>query len=260
MDTEPRTVKANGITLALHTWGPEEAPPVLLLHCRAADGTDWTPIAERLAGGPDPRRVYAPDLRGHGRSDWPGAEPGAAADVYAYEAMRDDLRALLAVLGIERVDVIGHSLGGIVAYLLAQQTPDVVRRLVLEDVPAPIPFDPPRPPTERPAGKLPFDWAMIEATDVRANRPDPTWWDHMGQITMPTLVIAGGPTSGVPQDRVVALAERIPASRLVTVDAGHLVHENRPEEFLAAVEPFLAERSREQGDDRTATVTSRTSS
>ena len=260
MHTETRAVEANGITLALHTWGPEEAPPVLLLHSRGADGTDWTQIAERLAGGPDPRRVYAPDLRGHGSSDWPGTEPGATADVYAYEAMRDDIRALVAVLGIEGADVIGHSLGGIVAYLLAQKAPDAVRRLVLEDVPAPLPFDPPRPPTERPAGQLPCDWAMIEATDVRANHPDPLWWDHMGRITKPTLVIAGGPTSGIPQDRVVAVAERIPGSRLVTVDAGHLVHENRPEEFLAAVEPFLAERSREQGDDRTATVTSRTSS
>ncbi|WP_410098968.1 hypothetical protein [Streptomyces sp. STR69] len=68
---------------------------------------------------------------------------------------------------------------------------------------------------------------------VPLGRPDPMWWDHMGRITISTLVIAGGPTSGIPQD-----------------------HENRPEEFLAAVEPFLAERS----DVRTATVTSRTSS
>ncbi|MGW3103805.1 alpha/beta fold hydrolase [Streptomyces sp. NPDC001100] len=260
MDTETRTVKANGIDLALRARGPEEAPPVLLLHCRGADGSDWTRIAERLATGPDPRRVYAPDLRGHGGSDWPGTAPGATADVYAYEAMRDDIRALLTVLCLERADVIGHSLGGIVAYLLAQEAPEVVRRLVLEDVPAPIPFDPPRPPTERPEGQLPFDWAMIEAADVQANLPDPTWWDHMGRITMPTLVIAGGPSSGVPQDRVVTLAERIPDARLVTIDAGHLVHENRPEEFLAAVEPFLAGRSGEPGDDRTATVTSRTSS
>lgn len=56
-------------------------------------------------------------------------------------------------------------------------------------------------------------------------------------------MIAGGPTSGVSQDRVAALAERIPDARLVTVDAGHLVHENRPGEFLAVVEPFLSERS-----------------
>lgn len=239
MDIEIRTAKANGITLAYRAWGPEAAPPVLLLHSRAADGGDWTPIAERLAIGPDPHRVYAPDLRGHGTSDWPGTEPGAAADVYAYEALRDDMLALLTGLGVERADVVGHSMGGIVAYLLAQEAPHVVRRLVLEDVPAPIPFDPPRSPTERPAGELSFDWAMIEATDARANDPDPTWWDHMGRITMPTLVIAGGPTSGIPQERVTVLAERIPDARVVTVDAGHLVHETRPEEFLAVLEPFL---------------------
>jgi pimeloyl-ACP methyl ester carboxylesterase len=239
MDTEIRTVKANGITLAYRVWGPEEAPPVLLLHCRGADGTDWTPIAERLATGPVPHRVYAPDLRGHGASDWPGTEPGATADAYAYEAMRDDIRALLAALGIERADVVGHSLGGVVAYLLAQEAPEVVRRLVLEDVPAPIPFDPPRSPTERPAGEPPFDWAMIEASDAQADDPNPMWWDHMGRITMPTLVIAGGPTSGVPQDWVTVLAERIPGAHVVTVDAGHLVHEARPEEFLAVLEPFL---------------------
>lgn len=60
VDTEPRNVKANGITLAYRTWGPEDAPPVLLLHCRGADGADWTRIAEGLATGLRPRRVYAP--------------------------------------------------------------------------------------------------------------------------------------------------------------------------------------------------------
>ncbi|RRR78275.1 alpha/beta fold hydrolase, partial [Streptomyces sp. RP5T] len=122
------TVKANGITLAYRSWGPEEAPPALLLHCRGADGADWTGIAERLATGARPRRVYAPDLRGHGRSDWPGA--------YAYEAMRDDMLGFLAALGVERADVVGHSLGGAVACLLAQHAPGAVRRLVLGDVPA----------------------------------------------------------------------------------------------------------------------------
>jgi pimeloyl-ACP methyl ester carboxylesterase len=256
MDTEPRTVRANGITLAYRAWGPEDAPPVLLLHSRGADGADWTTIAERLATGPRPYRVYAPDLRGHGRSDWPGTEPGAGPEVYAFEAMRDDMRALLVALGIDRADVVGHSLGGMVAYLLAQEAPGVVRRLVLEDVPAPIPFDPPRPPTARPAGDLPCDWAMVQAADAQVNAPRPMWWDHMGRITMPTLVIAGGPTSGVPQDRVSVLAEVIPDVRLVTVDAGHLVHENRPGEFLAVVERFLSEGS----VAREEAVTSRTPS
>jgi len=224
------TLKANGITLAYRAWGPEDAPPVLLLHCRGADGADWTGVAERLAAGP--RRVYAPDLRGHGRSDWPGG--------YACEAMRDDVHGFLDVLGIRRADLVGHSLGGTVAYLLAQHAPGLVRHLVLEDVPAPFPLDPPRPPAERPDGDLPFDWDMVRDTDRQRNAPDPVWWDHMGRITMPTLVIGGGATSLIPQDQVAAVAGAIPDARLVTVDGGgHLVHETCPEEFLAAVEPFL---------------------
>ncbi|CAM5593609.1 Alpha/beta hydrolase OS=Streptomyces alboniger OX=132473 GN=CP975_28855 PE=4 SV=1 [Streptomyces alboniger] len=240
MDTAPCTVKANGITLAYRTWGPEGAPPLLLLHCRGADGADWAPIAERLAAGAPARRVYALDLRGHGRSDWPGTDPGAGTEAYAYEAMCADVLAFLGALGIGRVDVIGHSLGGAVAYLLAQRAPEVVRRLVLEDVPAPIPLDPPRPPAERPEGDLPFDWAMVRATDEQRNAPDPVWWDHMERISMPTLLIGGGATSLIPQDQIAVLAGLIPDARMVTIGAGHLVHETRPEEFLAVVQDFLA--------------------
>ncbi|MFI5673364.1 alpha/beta fold hydrolase [Streptomyces cellulosae] len=240
MDTAPRTVKANGITLAYRRWGPADAPPVLLLHCRGADGADWSSIAERLATGPRARRVYAPDLRGHGRSDWPGTEPGAGPGTYGYEAMRDDVLAFLGALALGCVDVVGHSLGGIVGYLLAQRAPEAVRRLVLEDVPAPIPLDPPRPPTERPDGDLPFDWAMVRATDGQRNAPDPVWWEHMGRITMPTLLIGGGATSPIPQDQIAAVAGLLPDARVVTIDAGHLVHENRPEEFLVVVRDFLA--------------------
>lgn len=229
------TVKTNGIRLAYRTWGPEHAPPVLLLHCRGTDGSDWTRIAERLATGERPRRVYAPDLRGHGRSDRLGEVPGA----YAYEAMRDDLLGFLAAVGAERADVVGHSLGGTVACLLAQDAPAVVRRLVLEDVPAPLPLDPPRPLAPAPDSEPPFDWAMLRATDAQRNAPNPLWWDHMERITMPTLVVAGGPTSVIPQDEVAALAARIPGAGLVSVGGGHLVHEARPEEFLAVVVPFL---------------------
>ncbi|MFF0463421.1 alpha/beta fold hydrolase [Streptomyces mexicanus] len=235
MDTAPRTVETNGITLAYRVRGPRDAPPVVLLHCRGADGADWTPIARRLAGGAHPRRVYAPDLRGHGRSDRPGNRPGA----YAHETLRDDIAGFLGALGIDRADLVGHSLGGAVAYLLAQHAPGLVGRLVLEDVPAPLPLDPPRPPAERPEGDLPYDWAMIEATDRQRNAPHPSWWEHMSRISAPTLLVGGGPSSFVPQEQIAAMAARIPLARVVTVDAGHLVHETRPEEFLAVVEPFL---------------------
>jgi pimeloyl-ACP methyl ester carboxylesterase len=237
MDTRPRTVRANGITQAYRVWGPQDAPPLVLLHARGADGTDWAEVAPALAAAATgPRRVYAPDLRGHGRSDWPGG--------YAYETLRDDVHAFLGALGIERTDVVGHSLGGAVAYLLAQRGPGLVRRLVLEDVPAPFPLDPPRPPAERPGGDLPYDWAMILATDEQRNAPNPLWWDHMGRITSPTLLIGGGPSSLVPQEQIAAFAELLPDARHITVDAGHLVHEARPEEFLAAVEDFLSPADR----------------
>ncbi|MFF5184581.1 alpha/beta fold hydrolase [Streptomyces sp. NPDC000345] len=231
-----RMIKANGVSLACRAWGPEGGRPVLLLHCRGADGADWTAVAGRLAAGAGARRVYAPDLRGHGRSEWPGGTPGA----YTYEAMRDDVGELLAALGVARADVVGHSMGGVVAYLLAQECPQAVRRLVLEDVPAPFPFDPPRPPTPRPEGELSFDWALVPATDDQVDAPDPAWRERMDRITAPTLAVRGT-RSHLPPDRVAALAERIPGGRLVSVDAGHLVHASRPEEFLAVVEPFLSE-------------------
>ncbi|MEC7051867.1 alpha/beta hydrolase [Streptomyces violaceochromogenes] len=237
MDNRPCSVRANGITLAYRAWGPQDAPPLVLLHARGADGADWAEIAPALAtGAAVPRRVYAPDLRGHGGSDRPGG--------YAYETLRDDLHAFLGALGIDRADVVGHSLGGALAYLLAQRSPRLVRRLVLEDVPAPFPLDPPRPPAERPAGDLPYDWAMILATDEQRNAPNPLWWDQMGRITMPTLLIGGGPSSPVPQEQIAAFAELLPDARHITVDAGHLVHETRPEEFLAAVEDFLSPADR----------------
>ncbi|MEW2609976.1 alpha/beta hydrolase [Streptomyces sp. NPDC047880] len=234
MDTPLRTVRANGITQAYRVQGPRDAPPLVLLHARGADGADWAETAPALAAAP--RRVFAPDLRGHGRTDWPGG--------YAYETMRDDIHALLGALGIDRADVVGHSLGGAVAYLLAQHSPGLVRRLVLEDVPAPFPLDPPRPPAERPAGDLPYDWAMILATDEQRNTPNPVWWHHMGRITMPTLLIGGGPSSPIPQEQIAALAGLLPGARHITVDAGHLVHETRPREFLAAVEEFLSPADR----------------
>lgn len=177
-------------------------------------------------------RVLALDLPGHGRSEWSGG--------YTYEAMRDDVGAFLDVLGIGRTAVIGHSLGGAVAYLLAQREPGRVSRLVLEDVPAPIPLDPPRPPAERPGGELPYDWRMILATDRQRNAPGAGWWDGMARITAPTLLIGGGPASFIPQDQILVLAGLVPDARVVTIAAGHLVHRERPGEFLAVVEPFLA--------------------
>jgi 3-oxoadipate enol-lactonase len=75
--------------------------------------------------------------------------------------------------------------------------------------------------------------------DRRRNHPDPAWWDDLALITAGTLVIGGGPDSHLPQDQVRELASRIHGAEHITIDAGHLVHADRPAEFLAAVEAFL---------------------
>ncbi|WP_327191515.1 alpha/beta fold hydrolase [Streptomyces xinghaiensis] len=215
-----------GVRLAHRTAGEPGAPPLVLLHGLGESAADWDPVA---AGFARHWHVLAPDLRGHGRSDWPGE--------YTPEAMRDDVVGFLDALGLGRVDLIGHSLGGVVAYLLAAAHPERVGRLVLEDVPAPFPREP--SPVARPAGPLPFDWAAVTAVRSRMDRPDPEWWDRLGDITAPVLAVAGGPDSTVPQDRIGLMAERIPDFRMVTVPAGHLVHATRPAEFTEAVLRFL---------------------
>jgi 3-oxoadipate enol-lactonase len=71
------------------------------------------------------------------------------------------------------------------------------------------------------------------------DEPDPTWWERAAAIQVPTLIIAGGQDSHVPQDQVVALAQRIPDCRLLTIPVGHRVHSTVPDDFTAAVAGFL---------------------
>src|SRR6201992_4474586 len=96
-------------------------PALLLIHGIGDNSTTWNGIQAKLA---QRFTVIAPDLLGHGKSDKPRADYSAAA--YA-NGMRD----LLSVLDIERVTIVGHSLGGGVAMQFAYQFPQLVERLVL---------------------------------------------------------------------------------------------------------------------------------
>ncbi|WP_328314381.1 alpha/beta hydrolase [Streptomyces sp. NBC_00442] len=222
-----RTLVVNGVRLAYRVRGAEGAPPVILVHGRCGDSRDWDHIAERLAAT---HRVYALDLRGHGLSDWPGG--------YSFESFRDDLHGFITELGLEGADVVGHSMGGAAAALLAEEAPGLIGRLVLEEIPPLFPLDPPRGPVERPEGALDFDWPVIEAIDAQLNDPDPAWRDRFAAIAAPTLVVAGGPAGLIDQKKLAWMASRIPDARLVTIDAGHLVHTECPGQFLSALGEF----------------------
>ncbi|NBM20504.1 alpha/beta fold hydrolase, partial [Streptomyces sp. GC420] len=95
---------------------------------------------------------------------------------------------------------------------------------------------------ERPDEELPFDWPLVPQLNLQLNRPDPEWWKRLEGFGVPTLLIAGGPTSQIDQDRLALLGGAIPGCRFVTVPAGHSVHASAPEEFLAEVRAFLGDR------------------
>jgi pimeloyl-ACP methyl ester carboxylesterase len=96
-------------------------PAIVLIHGLGANSSVWNDVQARLA---QRFTVIAPDLLGHGKSDKPRNDSSIAA--YA-----NGLRDLLSVLGIDRVTVVGHSLGGGVAMQFTYQFPEFVERLVL---------------------------------------------------------------------------------------------------------------------------------
>jgi pimeloyl-ACP methyl ester carboxylesterase len=96
-------------------------PALLLIHGVGDKSASWEPVHAKLA---QRFTVVAPDLLGHGESDKPRAD-------YSLPAFANGMRDLLAVLGVDRVTVVGHSFGGGVAMQFAYQYPQLVERVVL---------------------------------------------------------------------------------------------------------------------------------
>ncbi len=120
---ELRSVVVHGHRRAFVMAGPEvgTAPVLLLLHGLGCDHTTWSPVIGKLAKR---YTVIAPDLLGHGQSDKPRAD-------YSVGGYANGMRDLLTVLGVDRVTVVGHSLGGGVAMQFAYQFPERTERLIL---------------------------------------------------------------------------------------------------------------------------------
>jgi pimeloyl-ACP methyl ester carboxylesterase len=205
-----------------------EGIPVVLLHGLGDTAATWDRFASSLG-----RPAHALDLRGHGGS------PRCAE--YTVDAMVADVLAATSELG--PFDLVGHSMGGQVASVLACRAPGVVRRLVLEDVPVPprsgpaLPDDaPPSPPDE----PFDFDWAVVPAMRRAVRATNPSWWRGISRLAVPTLWLSGGPASHLSPARVASAVAAMPDATMRTIPVGHLIHEAAPAEFARVVVAFLS--------------------
>ncbi|MCO1577328.1 alpha/beta hydrolase [Crossiella sp. SN42] len=238
-------------------------PPLLLLHPVGLDGSWWCDYSAAFA---DRYQVIAVDLRGHGRSspiDGPVTLDQLAADV----------SFLLAEVATSRAQVIGVSLGGMVAQHLALRDPGSVAALVLCATAGGFPQD--LRPALRDRGRLDHQGmsGVIPATLRRWFSPagraaaigrscertlsaaDPASWtaawaaiaeldtlSRLPQVAAPALVITGAQDTATPPAAARELVAALPSARLSVVEqAWHLGVFERPDPFLAAFTAFLDE-------------------
>jgi len=224
-----RHLSVGGIRLCVDVTGNPARRPLVLLHALGLDKSSWDEVAPAFA---ETHRVYAVDVRGFGGSDRPGQ--------YSFEDMRDDVLALLDVIGADRADLIGHSMGGSVAWLVAEAQPARLAHLVVEDSPPPRTGSSlPRTPPAEPPEEVPFDWQALLAVAAQVADPDPAWWERIPAVTAPVLMLAGGTGSHVPQQSFADALAMLPDGRVHEIPVGHHIHKEAPADFVAAATPFL---------------------
>ncbi|MGH1550319.1 alpha/beta fold hydrolase [Leifsonia poae] len=113
----------------IHVRHGGEGPPLVLLHGHPRTGATWHRVAPLLAA--DGFTVVVPDLRGYGRSTAPAPRPDHAQA--SKRALADDILAVMRSLGHDRFDLVGHDRGSYVAFRLAMDHPEAVRRVALLD-------------------------------------------------------------------------------------------------------------------------------
>jgi pimeloyl-ACP methyl ester carboxylesterase len=240
--------------------------PVVLLHGLFGHAGNFGAIARRLG---ERHRVLALDLRNHGGS--PHATP------MSYPAMAADVLATMDALGLAQAALVGHSMGGKVAMLVAQGAPARVARLCVVDI-APRAYPAAFDVYARAMAAIPLragltrgeaDAAMAHTVpqpavrafllqNLRLDTAPPAWRLNLPVVAAalpeisawvppevpayrgPTLFLAGARSDYIAASDTAAIIARFPQARIETVPgAGHWVHAEAGEAFLAVLAPFL---------------------
>jgi pimeloyl-ACP methyl ester carboxylesterase len=255
-----QTLRRDGVRLAFDEVGRGE-PPLLLVHGWACDHTFFAPQARHFG---QRQRVVAVDLRGHGASDRPDQD-------YAMGELAGDLAWLCAQLGLAKPIVVGHSMGGVLAFELAVRFPDVPSAIIALDAGMVLP---PRTLARlrsrgrdlRGAGYreavrklvqgmfLPTDDAARRAWIVEKMSGGPphvlaSAWEQLfacpsasvataGATALPMLAVASAGGHLADLDRLRELCPRLMTGQ--TVGAGHFHQLEVPDQINAMIERFLA--------------------
>jgi esterase len=229
--------------------------PLVCLHGHFGRGHQWARVAADLAPG---RRVIAPDLPGHGRSD-PAGEDWLTDTV-------ERVAGLIAHLGLREPALLGHSSGGIAAYTLAARRPELVTALIAVEAPAVVSAVPDPGAWDavparfasfaalRAAVGSPWHWeSAVEFDDGWGLRFDPAalmrartrligdHWPDWRASRMPGLVVRGADSPRLGHAHARELAARRSRTRLAELPrCGHVPQDDDPAAFAAVVAEFLA--------------------
>ncbi|XP_051017296.1 protein ABHD11 [Acomys russatus] len=254
--------------------GETTLPAIVFLHGLFGSKTNFNSIAKAMVQRTG-RRVLTVDARNHGSSPH-------STDA-SYEAMSQDLQGLLPQLGLMPCVLIGHSMGGKTAMLLALQKPDVVERLVVVDIspvgttpgsylgdfitamkavdiPEKVPHSQARKLVDKQLSSVVKDPSvrqflltnLVEVDgrfswrvnlDILAQHLDKilTFPQQLGSYPGPTLFLCGGNSKYVQPSHHSEIRRLFPQAQIQTVsNAGHWVHSDKPQDFMDAVNSFLA--------------------
>ncbi|WP_145109187.1 alpha/beta fold hydrolase [Cereibacter sediminicola] len=243
---------------------PSDAPPLLIAHGLFGSARNWGVICRRLA---ETRKVIAVDMRNHGDSPW--------TETHRYPDMAADLAEVIRAQG-GQADVLGHSMGGKAAMMLALTEPERVRRLVVADV-APVAYDhdqtrnvdvmrgldpatvATRGDADRKLSEVLPDAGLraffLQSLDLKsdpprwrlnldllaAEMPHIVGWPAVeGRFEGPTLFLTGELSTYVGPEHRETIQRLFPAARFAELKgAGHWLHAEKPRAFEDTVRVFL---------------------